>query len=73
MVADTSIEWTDKVWNPVTGCTKVSAGCKNCYAERVANRFWGEREFSLVMFHPERLRAGMQGRIPDELWIKELP
>ena len=34
----TAIQWTDAVWNPVTGCTKVSAGCKNCYAERLAPR-----------------------------------
>jgi protein gp37 len=37
----TSIQWTDRVWNPVTGCTKVSAGCKHCYAEVIAGRFWG--------------------------------
>ena len=33
-----NIEWTDETWNPVTGCTKVSAGCKNCYAEKMAKR-----------------------------------
>jgi len=33
-----SIEWTETTWNPVTGCTKVSSGCKNCYAERMAHR-----------------------------------
>jgi len=33
-----SIEWTESTWNPVTGCTKISSGCKNCYAERMANR-----------------------------------
>jgi len=38
MVARSSIEWTDMTWNPVTGCTKISAGCKNCYAERMARR-----------------------------------
>jgi protein gp37 len=37
-VADTAIQWTDRVWNPVTGCTKVSQGCKHCYAERLAPR-----------------------------------
>jgi protein gp37 len=36
----TKIEWADEVWNPVTGCAKVSQGCKNCYAERIAERFW---------------------------------
>jgi protein gp37 len=39
-VSTTSIQWTDRVWNPVTGCTKVSAGCKHCYAETIAGRFW---------------------------------
>lgn len=34
----TTIEWTETTWNPVVGCTKVSAGCANCYAERMANR-----------------------------------
>jgi protein gp37 len=34
----TKIEWTDRTWNPVTGCTKVSTGCLNCYAEKMANR-----------------------------------
>lgn len=38
MSLHTSIEWTEASWNPVTGCTKVSAGCKYCYAERLAHR-----------------------------------
>jgi protein gp37 len=38
MGANSHIEWTEATWNPVTGCTKVSAGCKNCYAERLALR-----------------------------------
>ncbi len=37
-MARTKIEWTDVTWNPTTGCTKISAGCKNCYAERMAKR-----------------------------------
>lgn len=62
----TNIEWTATknpdgtiskgyVWNPVTGCSKVSAGCKNCYAEAIANRFWGERKFTDVQIHPNKL------------------
>jgi len=35
------IEWTDETWNPITGCTKISAGCYNCYAERMARRLKG--------------------------------
>jgi protein gp37 len=38
MAANSSIEWTEMTWNPVTGCTKVSQGCKHCYAERMATR-----------------------------------
>jgi protein gp37 len=38
MAANSHIEWTEATWNPVTGCTKISAGCKNCYAERLALR-----------------------------------
>ena len=38
MAIQSGIEWTESTWNPVTGCTKVSAGCKNCYAERMARR-----------------------------------
>jgi len=41
-----SIEWTDATWNPIVGCTKVSQGCKNCYAETLAERFRG------VVGHP---------------------
>jgi protein gp37 len=38
MAQGSAIEWTEATWNPVTGCTKISAGCKNCYAERMAER-----------------------------------
>jgi protein gp37 len=38
MATDSNIEWTEFTWNPVTGCIKVSKGCKNCYAERMAKR-----------------------------------
>src|ERR1700716_4019094 len=41
MADSSAIEWTDATWNPVTGCTKVSRGCDNCYAERFAERFRG--------------------------------
>ena len=38
MTTNTSIEWTEQTWNPTTGCDKVSPGCANCYAERIAKR-----------------------------------
>jgi protein gp37 len=62
MAQRSEIEWTDATWNPVTGCTKVSPGCKNCYAERQAERFRGvagnayEKGFDLQL-RPERLEA----------------
>lgn len=56
----TTIEWTDFTWNPVTGCNKVSTGCKNCYAENVATRFWGDRDFTEVKMHEDRLHEVMQ-------------
>lgn len=54
----TTIEWTDYTWNPVTGCHKVSPGCKNCYAETLTNRFaktWGVKSFRDVVMHEDRL------------------
>lgn len=40
MAQSSHIEWTDATWNPVTGCTKISPGCKNCYADRMARRLY---------------------------------
>jgi len=40
----TKIEWTDKTWNPITGCTKLSAGCTNCYAEVMSRRLQAMRQ-----------------------------
>src|SRR2546421_6648759 len=62
-----AIEWTDATWNPVTGCTKVSRGCDNCYAERFSERFRGvrghpfETGFDLTL-RPERLRQPLTWR-----------
>jgi len=71
-MATTSIEWTDKVWNPVTGCTKVSQGCKHCYAETIANRFWGERKFTDVRCHPERLEDPLKWRKPSRVFVNSM-
>src|SRR3546814_16301301 len=60
MADKSAIEWTNATWNPVTGCTKISAGCDNCYAERFSERFRGvknhpfEPGFDLTL-RPERL------------------
>ncbi|HWR66089.1 MAG TPA: phage Gp37/Gp68 family protein [Bellilinea sp.] len=68
----TTIEWADEVWNPVTGCTKVSQGCKNCYAERVAERFWGERKFTDVRMHPERLEDPLHWKKPRRVFVNSM-
>src|SRR5260370_38362709 len=67
MSTATAIEWTDATWNPVTGCTKISAGCDHCYAERFSERFRGtsghpfEMGFDL-MLGPERLDQPLRWR-----------
>jgi protein gp37 len=64
------IEWTDSTWNPVTGCTKVSAGCKNCYAERLAPRLG--QDFSEIILHPDRLDAPLHWRKPRRIFVNSL-
>lgn len=60
MAEKSAIEWTDSTWNPVTGCTKITAGCDNCYAARFSERFRGvrghpfENGFDLTL-RPERI------------------
>jgi protein gp37 len=68
------IEWTDATWNPVTGCTKVSPGCANCYAERFAERFRGipghhyEHGFDLQL-RPEMLDQPFHWAKPRHIFV----
>ena len=66
------IEWTEKTWNPITGCTKVSPGCAHCYAENVANRFWGDRKFGDVQFHEDRLRQPLRRKKPTMYFVNSM-
>ncbi len=66
MGAISKIEWTDATWNPVSGCTKVSPGCKNCYAERITER-WGQ-EFTEVRERPERLMQPLRWKNPRRVF-----
>lgn len=68
----TNIAWTDESWNPVTGCTKVSQACKNCYAETIARRFWGDRKFNDVRCHPDRLAAPLRWRKPRLVFVNSM-
>jgi protein gp37 len=58
MADATAIEWTDATWNPVTGCTKISAGCDNCYAARFSERFRGVSGHPFETGFDLTLRAG---------------
>lgn len=70
----TKIEWATKVWNPVTGCTKISPGCDNCYAERMSKRFaepWGldiADPFKVTLY-PERMKEPLRWRKPSRIFV----
>ena len=74
-----SIEWTDATWNPITGCTKVSAGCKHCYVERDWARlsanpktvYYG-RPFTTVQYHHERLGQPLQWKKPRRIFVNSM-
>jgi len=77
MADATAIEWTDATWNPVTGCTKISAGCDNCYAERFAERFRGtpshpfEMGFDLTL-KPNRLLQPLTWKRPRMIFVNSM-
>ena len=77
-VSDRSrIEWTDATWNPIRGCSKVSPGCRHCYAERFAERFRGvpghpfERGFDLRIV-PEKLNQPLSWRRPRRVFVNSM-
>lgn len=67
-VSDSKIEWTNKTWNPVTGCTKVSPGCDNCYAETVTNRF-KRGPFDQIRLHSNRLDEPFHWHKPQKIFV----
>jgi protein gp37 len=77
MSAESSIEWTDATWNPVRGCTKISDGCKHCYAETFAERFRGvkghpyEQGFDLRLV-PEKLAEPLRWRNPKMIFVNSM-
>lgn len=73
MAAASKIEWTEHTWNPVTGCTKISAGCKNCYAETLAKRLKrmgasGYANGFKLTLQPDRLRDPLDRKKPT-IWF----
>lgn len=77
MADKTGIEWTDATWNPVTGCSKVSAGCKHCYAERDWARMvhlpaYQGRAFTDVACHPERLDQPLRWKKARRVFVNSM-
>ncbi len=73
-MAKSSIEWTDSVWNPVTGCREISAGCLNCYARKMANRLklMGQPNYRNgfeVTCHPHELDRPARWRTPQRIFV----
>ncbi|MFI5090532.1 MAG: DUF5131 family protein [Terriglobales bacterium] len=77
MSVQTSIEWTDATWNPVRGCTKISPGCKHCYAETFSERFRGvrghpyERGFDPRLV-PEKLSEPLKWAAPRRVFVNSM-
>lgn len=77
MAEASDIEWTDATWNPVTGCTKISPGCDNCYAARFSERFRGtpghpfEAGFDLTL-RPERLEQPLTWKRPRRIFVNSM-
>ncbi|MCM3420153.1 DUF5131 family protein [Sphingopyxis alaskensis] len=77
MADGSAIEWTDATWNPVTGCTQITAGCDNCYAKRFSERFRGvpghpfENGFDLTL-RPERVRQPLMWRRSRMIFVNSM-
>ena len=77
MSAYSKIEWTDATWNPVRGCTKISPGCKHCYAESFAERFRGvpghpyEQGFDLRLV-PDKLADPLRWTTPKRVFVNSM-
>ena len=77
MAQGNKIEWTDATWNPVTGCNKVSPGCKHCYAERLSKRLkaTGMAKYSNgfeVTLHPDTLEIPLRWRKPRSIFVNSM-
>ncbi len=77
MALSTSIEWTDSTWNPVTGCTKISSGCVNCYAERMALRLkaMGNPSYTngfSITLHEDALELPLKWKKPQTIFVNSM-
>ena len=72
---DSKIGWTSHTWNPVTGCTKVSPGCENCYAEVIAERFRGASGWPVgfdLQLRPDRIRQPLTWKKPARIFVNSM-
>ncbi|MBI3930889.1 MAG: phage Gp37/Gp68 family protein [Chloroflexi bacterium] len=77
MALSSSIEWTDSTWNPITGCTKISSGCANCYAERMALRLkvMGNPNYTngfSITLHEDALELPLKWRKPQTIFVNSM-
>lgn len=77
MANNSPIEWTDATWNPITGCTKISPGCKHCYAERMSNRLqaMGQKNYSngfALTVQPQMLEHPLHWRKPRRIFVNSM-
>lgn len=76
-MSSSKIEWTEKTWNPVTGCTKISSGCKNCYAEAQANWLQGignerYKDGFKVTLQPDKLEDPVKWKKPCMIFVNSM-
>jgi protein gp37 len=76
-MAKTKIDWTEEVWNPVTGCTKISLGCQNCYAEKMAKRLqaMGQKNYINgfdVAMHEDMLDKPLRMKKPKMIFVNSM-
>lgn len=76
-MATSKIEWTEETWNPVTGCTKCSRGCENCYAERFAKRLqaMGNKRYQnafKVSVHHDLFERPLQWTKPKMIFVNSM-
>lgn len=77
MGSRSSIEWTESTWNPVTGCTKISAGCQHCYAERMAYRLkaMGQPNYAngfAITMHEQMLEIPLTWKRPQMIFVNSM-
>jgi len=77
MATNSHIEWTDATWNPVTGCTKISPGCKHCYAERLSKRLkaMGQANYRngfKLTLQPQMLELPLRWKTPKRIFVNSM-